>query len=76
VYHEALLPLVCFTLFSGAIGYGSAQILNASVDDGLQPPSAAFLLILAAGYVAGAAIVWLTLPLLRKVSNPTEVRYE
>jgi hypothetical protein len=76
VYHEALLPLVCFTLLSGAIGYGSAQILNASVDDGLRPPSAAFLLILAAGYVAGAAIVWLTLPLLRKVSNPTEIRYE
>jgi ABC-type antimicrobial peptide transport system permease subunit len=76
VYHEALLPLVCFTLFSGAIGYGCAQILNASVDDGLHPPSSAFLLILAAGLVAGTAIVWLSLPLLRKVSNPTEVRYE
>lgn len=78
VYFESMLPLIVFTLLAAILGYGSALLLNTTTTppSGIHPPSSGFLLLLAGGYLVGAGIIWLTLPLLREVSSPTEVRYE
>jgi hypothetical protein len=74
---ESAAPLVVAAVVSAATGLLSADlILTAIPGTSLRPPSAEYYLGLAGGLAVAMGAVGATLPLLRRITNPEDVRLE
>jgi hypothetical protein len=72
---EAAAPLVLTAVVSAGAGLLCAQLfLRAQLKETMQPPSAQYYLVVAAGVVASLGVIASTLPLLRRVTGPEAAR--
>ena len=72
---ESAVPLVTAATVAIAAGFLAAQLfVRAQLHETLQPPGAAFYVLVAAGLAASLAIIASTLPVLQRISGPENAR--
>lgn len=81
VLWEATIPLIGATLVAAAIGFGAAalvitQFAPASANAHLEMPDLPYMLALAAGPVVALLVVGATLPLVGRLTEPDDARFE
>lgn len=86
---ESAVPLVVVTVLSAALGLLASDLIFRALlhtrantgsagawMGGISPPGLAYYLVLLAGLIAALAMVAMTLPLLRKLTEPENARFE
>jgi hypothetical protein len=79
VLMEAALPLAAATVIAGGIAYGTSVLaVSRLATEGVAIPSLGrvYYETVGAGLAAGLLIILLTLPLLRRMSAPGNIRFE
>ncbi|MGX7678849.1 FtsX-like permease family protein [Jatrophihabitans sp. DSM 45814] len=72
---EAAVPLLITALVSAGAGLIAAHLfVRAQLAETLQPPSAAYYLLVIAGLLASLAVIASTLPLLKRMTGPETAR--
>ena len=76
---EAILPLAAATVVAGGIAYAFSALTVGAVGppgSSMPVPSNAYFLTMGLGLVAALAIIGTSLPLLRRLTGPSSVRFE
>ncbi len=76
---EAILPLAAATVVAGGIAYAFSALTVGAIGppgSSMPVPSNAYFLTMGLGLVAALAIIGTSLPLLRRLTGPSSVRFE